>query len=727
MKKYLYLIPAMWFTVLSTLGFTPPDEGMWLPMFVDRLNYTDMEQMGLQLTAEEIYSINNSSLKDAIVGLSTSSSPRGYFCTGEIVSDQGLMFTNHHCGYDIIQQHSSVEHNYLKDGFWARSFEEELKNEALSASFLVRMDDVTDSILPELTDDMSERERNAKIRELSRQLEKTASENGKYHVRINGFYEGNEYYRFVYLVYPDVRLVGAPPSYIGNYGGNTDNWMWPRHTGDFSIFRVYSGPDGSPAPYSEQNIPLKPKHHLPISIAGVKKDDFAMIWGYPGGTNRYMTSYGVAYNQEVYSPTLVELFGKQLEILKEDMDADPRVNIQYASHYALYANYWKNLIGQMKGIKNLTVIEKKRAIEDDFLAWVNAEEARKEKYGNVLTDIEMGYKQQAAATRFYYYLIYGLMEPDILDFAREFYPLEEQLLNAKEDPETPERSVEILKAFADEHFKDYNASTDQKLMAGLYAMFDEEIEIAEQPDFFKDLKQKFKGNFEEMADEMFEKSMFGDRDKILAFLENPNAKKLAKDPVYVLASQVSDAIGNVAGPLRTARTFTTTGDRLFIAGLREMHPGKVFYPDANSTMRLSYGSVQDYYPADAIHYNYITYLSGVMEKEDPTNEEFIVPGRLKELYEQKDFGRYGTRDGRMVVGFLTTNDITGGNSGSPVINGDGELIGLAFDGNWEAMSGDIVFEPELQRTICVDSRYVLFIIDKFAGATNLIDELTIVQ
>ena len=723
----MFLIPAMWFTVLSTLGFTPPDEGMWLPMFVDRLNYDDMAQMGLQLTAEEIYSINNSSLKDAIVGLSTSNNPGRYFCTGEIVSDQGLMFTNHHCGYDIIQQHSSLEHNYLKDGFWARSFGEELKNEALSASFLVWMDDVTDSILPQLTDNMSERQRSAKIRELTRQLERSASENGKYHVRVNGFYEGNEYYRFVYLVYPDVRLVGAPPSYIGNYGGNTDNWMWPRHTGDFSIFRVYSAPDGSPAQYSDENIPLRPKHHLPISIAGVKKDDFAMIWGYPGGTNRYMTSYGVAYNQEVYSPTLVELFGRQLEILKEDMDADPKVNIQYASHYALYANYWKNLIGQMKGVKNLKVIEKKRTIEDDFMVWVNAEEARTEKYGNVLADIEKGYQQQAAAARDYYYLYYGLMVPGIIDFAREFYPFDEQLSNAKEDPDTPKRSAEILKAFADEHFKDYNAGTDQKLLAGMYAMYDQNIEVAQQPAFFKELKEKYKGNFDLAAASIFEKSMFGDRDKIMAFLDDPNAKKLARDPAYVLANQVANATEGIASLMRNARTVADKGDRLFIAGLRGMHPGKVFYPDANSTMRLTYGSVQDYYPADAIHYNYITYLSGVMEKEDPTNEEFIVPERLKTLYEQKDYGRYGTRDGRMVVGFLTTNDITGGNSGSPVINGNGELIGLAFDGNWEAMSGDIAFEPELQRTICVDSRYVLFIIDKFAGATNLIDELTIVQ
>jgi len=727
MKKLVLLIIGIWFAGLASFANSLPDEGMWLPMFVDRLNYTDMEKLGLQLTADELYSINHSSMKDAIVGLSNSAKPNGFFCTGEIVSDQGLMFTNHHCGFDVIQQHSSVEHNYLQDGFWAMSMDEELQNEALTASFLIRMDNVTDSVLSALNDTMSEGERRSKIREITGKLEKSASEDGKYHVNVNSFYAGNEYYRFVYVVYRDVRLVGAPPSSIGKFGGDTDNWMWPRHTGDFSIFRVYSAPDGSPADYSEENVPLKPKHHLPVSIAGVKKDDYAMVWGYPGGTNRYMTSYGLQYNQDIFSPTIVELLGKQLEILKEDMDADTKVDIQYASHYAMYANFWKNQIGQMRGVKKLNVIGKKKAIEDEFTAWVNADPKRVEKYGDALADIEKGYAQQSTSGKNYFYYYLGLMGPGIIGYAQEFGQLEQQLNDKKENPLAPQETIEALKADLDEHFKDYNAPTDQKIMAGLYRMYDENIPADQQPEFFRELKKKYKGDFDAMAANIFAKSVFASKESVTAFLDKASAKKLAKDPAYVISGQIMENLMAAMGSTRSAQTLINKGNRLFIEGLREMHPDKVFYPDANSTMRLTYGSVEDYYPADAIHYNYVTYLSGVMEKEDPTNDEFIVPPHLKELYEKKDFGRYGTEDGRLVVGFLTTNDITGGNSGSPVINGKGELIGLAFDGNWEAMSGDIVFEPELQRTICVDARYVLFVIDKYAGATNLIDELTIVQ
>jgi len=727
MKKTTLLILGLLITGLSTMAYTPPDEGMWLPMFVDRLNYTDMQEMGLNLTAEEIYSINNSSLKDAIVGLSGSSTPNGYFCTGEIVSGQGLLFTNHHCGYNIIQEHSSVEHNYLKDGFWARSLDEELKNEALSASFLLKMDNVTDSILSALNDTMSEGDRRSKIREIKSKLEESVSEDGKYHVVVNSFYAGNEYYRFVYEVFTDVRLVGAPPSAIGKYGGDTDNWMWPRHTGDFSIFRVYSAPDGSPADFAEENIPLKPRHHLPISIKGVQKDDFAMIWGYPGGTNRYMTSYGVQYNQKVFSPALIDLLGKQLEILKEDMDADPEVDIQYASTYAGYANFWKNQIGQMRGVKRLHVIEKKKAIEDEFTNWVNTDPLRKEKYGDVLSEIESGYNQQSSAARNYFYNILGLMSPGIIGYAQEYAQLEQLLKNEKENPLAPKETAAMLQEGTPEHFKDYHAPTDQKLLTGLYSMYDQEIPVEQQPGFFRELKKKYKGDFDKMAADIFEKSIFSDVEKVSAFLDEPKAKKLAKDPAFVLGGQVMEAMMGSMGAYRSARTPISKGNRLFIEGLREMQPDKVFYPDANSTLRLTYGSVLDYYPADAIHYNYVTYLKGVMEKEDPSNDEFIVPAKLKELFDQRDYGPYGTDDGRLVVGFLTTNDITGGNSGSPVINANGELIGLAFDGNWEAMSGDITFEPELQRTICVDARYVLFIIDKYAGATNLIDELTIVR
>ena len=726
MKKFTLLFVGLLTLTLNSFSFTPPDEGMWLPMFVDRLNYEDMQEMGLRLTAEEIYSINNSSLKDAIVGLSGSGTPSGYFCTGEIVSDQGLMFTNHHCGFGIIQEHSSLEHDYLKDGFWAKNFSEELPNEELSASFLIRMDNVTDSIIPLLSDTMTEGDRRGKIGEIRDQLEEDASEDGKYHVKVRSFYGGNEYYLFVYEVYQDVRLVGAPPSAIGKYGGDTDNWMWPRHTGDFSIFRVYSAPDGSPAEYSEDNVPLKPKHHIPISLKGVEKDDFTMIWGYPGGTNRYMTSYGVEYNNNDFGPVLVELLGRQLEIMKEDMDTDKEVKIKYASTYASYANGWKYYIGQIRGVKKLNVADKKHDIEEQFAGWINEDESRKEKYGEVLTDIEDGYKEMARHVGPLMYINLGLMSPGIVSYARDFGQFEQQLLDSKENPEAPIETAEALRESAKEHFKDYNAPTDQKILAGLYRLYADNIPADQHPEFFKEITEKYKGDYDVYAADVFGKSILTSEDKVNAFLDKPNAKKLAKDPGYILSNQVMEALMGSMGAYKGAQSNVNRGNRLFISGLREMDSELVRYPDANSTLRLSYGSIQDYYPADAIHYDFVTHLSGVMDKEDPNNDEFIVPEKLKELFKSKDYGRYGT-DGKLIVGFLTTNDITGGNSGSPVLNGNGELIGLAFDGNWEAMSGDIAFEPELQRTICVDSRYVLFIIDKFAGATNLIEELTIIQ
>ncbi len=726
MRKFVLLFTVLVSFGTSLFAFTPPDEGMWLPMFVDRLNYVDMQKMGLHLTAEEIYSINNSSLKDAIVGLSTQSKPNGYFCTAEIVSDQGLMFTNHHCGYDIIQQHSSLEHDYLRDGFWAMEKADELPNDALTASFLIRMADVTDSIIPFLNDTMSEAKRSAKVNEISNRLKKQASEDGKYNVVVKGFFGGNEYYLFVYNVYEDVRLVGAPPSSIGKYGGDTDNWMWPRHTGDFSIFRVYTAPDGSSAKYSEENVPLKPKHYLPVSIKGVEKDDFAMIWGYPGSTNRYMTSYGVEYNMNKLAPPLIDLLGKKLEIMKEDMNASQEVRIKYASTYASTANGWKYYIGQSRGLKKLDVVTKKREIENRFTNWVDADEARKEKYGGVLNEIKEGYIKTGEAIGPLLYINLGLMGPGIVGYARTFSQYEQELKDVKDNPEAPKQTAKGLRESAKEHFKDYNAPTDQKILAGLYKMYAHDVPQEQWPDFFKEINKKYKGDFDTFAAEVFEKSIFSSEDKVNAFLDKPNAKKLAKDPAYKLANDVMGALMGAAGGYQGAQTALSHGKRLFIEGLREMDPDMVKYPDANSTMRLTYGTVEDYYPADAVHYDYVTHLYGVMQKEDPDNPEFVVAPKLKELFEAKDYGRYG-KDGKLNVCFLTTNDITGGNSGSPVINGNGELIGLAFDGNWEAMSGDIAFEPELQRTICVDTRYVLFIIDKYAGAHNLIEEMTIVE
>ncbi len=728
MKKVVLSLFAALFFGGAALAVEPPDEGMWLPMFVERLNYVDMQEAGLKLTAEEIYSINNSSLKDAIVGLS-GGGVGGFFCTGEIVSDKGLLFTNHHCGYDKIQSHSTVEHDYLKDGFWAMSLEEELPNEGMAASFLVRMEDVTDSIIPFLSDTMTEGDRSAEIRKITGRLEKRAEEDGKYATRVSSFYGGNEYYLFVYKVYKDVRLVGAPPSSIGKYGGDTDNWMWPRHTGDFSIFRVYCGADGEPAEYSKDNVPMKPAHHLPISLNGYDEGDFAMIWGYPGGTERYLTSFGIEYKLEAFLPVLVEIFDAQLKAWKTHMDANQAVRIQYASKYAGLANAWKLFLGQIRGLKRLKVYDKKQEIEKSFQAWADSNPQTKEKYGEVLPKMEEAYKTLTAEFPNLAYTALAANSPEILGYAGQFTQLKE-MLETKADQTIIDETIEGIRAGMDEHFKNYYAPADKDAFAALMAVYHKNMPTELQPEYFLELVDDMNGDFDALADYVFKESILDSPMQVNMFLDKPKAKTLDKDPAMKLSAAFGAQMGMVMGNYRMANTDVNKYSRLFIAGLREQSPDKVFYPDANSTMRMTYGSVQDYVAADAVFYDYYTTLAGVMEKEDPNNDEFIVEDKLKKLFIKKDYGRYGVMvDGKeqLNVCFLTTNDITGGNSGSPVINGNGELIGIAFDGNWEAMSGDIAFEPELQRTINVDIRYVLFIIDKFAGAQNLIDELTIVD
>ncbi len=731
MKKLTYLFA---FILVITGVKVKADEGMWLPMFIDRLNYVDMQEKGLQLTPEEIYSVNKASLKDAIVGLSGSPKPNGYFCTGEIVSPEGLMFTNHHCGFDIIQNHSTVAHDYLKDGFWAMSREEELPNENLTASFLVRMADVTDSIIPFLSDTLDARERSAAVRKISSRMKKANSEDDRYNVVVKSFFGGNEYYLFVYEVFTDVRLVGAPPSSIGKYGGDTDNWMWPRHTGDFSIFRVYTAPDGSPADYAEENIPLKAKHYLPVSLDGVQQNDFAMIWGFPGSTSRYLTSESLDFQVSEVFPPLVEIFGKKLEVWKEHMDADQAVKIQYASNYASTANSWKYFIGQMRGVENLGVVDQKKEFEAEFQTWAEADETRKEKYGSVVENINTTMAGKRELFETYISVIYlGVAGADLMGYALDYSGLEGAMKQLKEEKDKEKKAkkqeeidgmVEELKAGIPDFFKEHNMKLDQDVFASMTEMFYNNLDASYRPEYLVKLHDKFKGDFDAIAAYVYENSFVASETGANEFLNDPSLKTMSKDPAFQLAQGFMAKQMEVTGIYRSAPS-TSADNRKFIQGIREMSPDKFFYPDANSTLRFTYGQVLDYEPADAVHFDYITHLSGVMEKEDPDSDEFMVDPKLKELYETKDYGPYGTEDGRLVVCFLSNNDITGGNSGSPVMNGKGELIGLAFDGNWEAMSGDLAFEPDIQRTIVVDSRYVLFVIDKFAGAGHLVDELTI--
>jgi len=716
MKK----VTSVLFILLLVFGFkAKADEGMWLLPLIEKLNMGTMTELGLKLSAEEIYSLNKASIKDAVVIF-------GGGCTGEIVSSQGLILTNHHCGYDRIQSHSSVEHDYLRDGFWAMNKEEELPNPGLRVIFLVNIEEVTDQVLANVNSEMSEAYRTAAINEARSAIEDKASEGNNYRTSVSSFYGGNYFYLLVYEIYNDVRLVGAPPSSIGKYGDDTDNWEWPRHTGDFSVFRVYSGPDGKPAPYSKDNIPLKPKYWLPVSLKDLNTGDFAMILGYPGRTQRYYTSYEVKEILDITNPNRVKIRGIKQEIWLADMLADQKVDIQYASKYSRSSNYWKYSIGQNNQLKNLNVIEKKQQIEDQFNKWVNVDEGRKAKYGNALNLIKSSIEGRAEYQNALQYLNECIQGCELLTFSRLTGRLMEALRSGEQ--QKINETASGLKQNIGEIYKDYNPPTDLKSTKAMLKLYGEDVPAQFIPDFYTEvIDKKFKGNIDKFVDKMFAKSIFASEAKLTAFLDNPDLKILEKDPAVTTFSSIGMVGRSVSDELDKFTPDLQKGQRLWVAAMLEMTPEKIHYPDANSTMRLTYGTVQDYDPRDAVTYKYYTTLEGVIEKYKPGDYEFDLPQRLIDLYNKKEYGRYASSKGYMPVCFLTTNDITGGNSGSPVLNADGELIGLAFDGNWEAMSGDVAYEPEIQRTIAVDIRYVLWIMDVYAGAGHLVNEMTIVE
>lgn len=725
MKK-LSVFFALIFAMTGTLR---ADEGMWLPMFVERLNYVDMQKMGLQLTPEELYSINNSSLKDAIVGLSNGAKPRGFFCTGEIVSGNSLLFTNHHCGYSSIAALSTVEHDYLNEGFAAKNFSEELHAEGVSASFLVRMENVTDEILGVVTDDMDWMARQQAITEKAKELEEAASEDGKLNPVVKGFFEGNEYYMFVYKTYTDVRLVFTAAQSIGKFGGDTDNWMWPRHTGDFSVFRVYADENGEPAEYAENNKPLTPKHHLPVSLDGVHSDDFTMIWGFPGTTERYMTSHGINYNVDVFYPIVHDVFKAETDVMDEYMKIDKAVNIAYADNKAGLANTWKNFEGQMTMLRKNKVAERKAELEKQFAEWVNANDERKAEYGDVLETFEVMYAQMSETAKTLYYPNF-LSQLNPIGMASEFAEYYQVVTSKEVSKDDKKAAEEALKNIdVDAMFKDLDARVEKDMLVAVLNIYGKVFAVEELPETLQKLLKKAKGDWTALANMIFDKSMFSTPESVQAFIEKPNAKKIDKDPAFIMMNALMEQIFSIAPAYRMANIAISEANHKFVKGLREFYaetqPEKVLYPDANSTLRMSYGSVKDYQPADAIHYDYVCTANGILEKYIPGDFEFDAPQRLLDLIEMRDFGQYADDNGELITCFLSTNDITGGNSGSPIINGKGELIGLAFDGNWEAMSGDVNFEPNLQRTINVDIRYVLFVIDKVYGATNIIDELDI--
>lgn len=713
MKKLLTMVALLLAATLHA------QEGMWMLNTLKQINEADMQRMGCKLSADQIYDINNSSMKDAVVRLG------GGFCSGEMVSAEGLMLTNHHCGFDAIQGHSSVEHDYLTDGFWAMTREQELPVE-FYVSFLQRIDNVTDKVLAAVNDNMSEVERKAAIKKLGADLEKERENAPNISADFKSMYDGNEFYVFVYKDYHDVRLVGAPPSAIGKFGGDTDNWMWPRHTGDFSMFRVYMGKDGEPAKYSADNVPYKPKWHFPISLSGVKQGDFAMVMGCPGRTNRFLSSHGVEVELSEKQPSVVKVRTELLDIMKQDMNADAAVRIKYASKYASIANYWKYFIGQQRGLKRLHVYDKKKQQEADLMAWIQADQTRMAKYGDFLSLLEKGYAERKKYDKAATYMNEAAFGSEAVEFAFNFMGLEEALKTKPVDAAAVAAQVAAIKEAAEPFFKDYNASTDQKITAAMYRMLRNDVDKSLQPDVMEAIEKKYKGNYDLWAATMFKTSVMTDRARLDAFLAKPSLKVLQKDMVMqTMHSDLDFYKGKLNPAMQAAQPDIDKGYRLMLAAMREREPNRMWYPNANSTIRCSYGQVGDYKPGDAMHYDMETTADGILEKEDNTNDEFVVPKKQHELLVKKDYGRYADAKGELITCFISKNDITGGNSGSPVINGNGELIGIAFDGNWEAMSGDIAFEPELQRTISVDIRYVLWTIDVFAGATHLVNEMTI--
>ncbi len=717
MKKLIVLIT---FIQVFNSAMVRADEGMWLPALIEKLNINQMKKEGCLLNAEDIYSINHSSLKDAVVSLDYGS------CTAELISEEGLLLTNHHCGFDEIQQHSAVGHDFLRDGFWAKTKEEELPNSGKSASFLIRFEDVSAKILPELNDEMTSNERSKRIREISSTIEKEATGSDPYEARVQSLYNDNRYYLFVYETFKDIRLVGAPPQSMGKFGGETDNWMWPRHTADFSIFRIYCGKDGKPASYSADNIPYKPKYHLPISLKGYQLNDFAMVLGYPGNTNRFKTSFGIEFTMNVTNPIVIKVREEKQRIMKDFMRTSQKSKIMYSAKFAQSSNYYKYSIGQNKGLESLNVIEKKKQLEDQFTQWVNNDSQRKVKYGEALSLIASAYKDVVDETASEYMSEALVRGPEIFYFAYRTRPLFEALKLDK-NSEKVSLATERVIVGLDEFFKDYDSETDQKIAAALFRVYQENVAPQYHPPFFKIVKSKYGNDFDKYMKDLYSNSIFGSQERMVHFFEAPKARILEKDQLFQVALEIFRMRTMISEETEKTKDALTKGNRLFVGGLMEMEAGKNFYPDANSSMRLSYGTIGGYTPRDGVKYNYFTTLQGYMQKGIPGDEEFDVPAKLKVLYGSKDYGRYADSDGSLHTCFLTDNDITGGNSGSPVINGKGELIGIAFDGNWEAMSGDLTFENDLQKCINVDIRFVLWTIDKMAGAQNLLDEMTIVN
>ena len=714
MKKIFLLL----FVSFLSHSYLKAEEGMWIPSLLEKLNESEMISMGMRITAKDIYDINNASLKDAIVSIGG--------CTAEIISDQGLLITNHHCGYGKIQQHSSLEHDYLTNGFWAMNKSEELPNPGMIARFLIRIDDVTKGVLNGVNNSMSEKDRAELIKKNIKQICEDAKKESGYEASIRPFYYGNQYFMFLTETYKDVRLVGAPPSNIGKFGGDTDNWMWPRHTGDFSMFRIYADKDNKPAEYSKDNVPYKPKYHIPISLKGANEGDFTFVFGYPGRTEEYIPSYGVEMDVNVINPVIIDLRTQKLNIFKKYIEQDRLVRIQYASKAAGVSNTWKKLIGANKGILRNDAIGKKKNYEKEFTEWANSSASLQSQYGFLMPEFEKFYRQMAPyqkASTLLREAGYGI---EIIRFASGF----KRLIDA--DDETKFNA--LLKTKQEDvvnFFKDYHQPIDREVFKKLLSMYQEESDPAFLPKFLTITQSKFKGDVSKLADQVFNKSIFASEAKLTAFLKNASLgklKKLGNDPAYQLAEDLGKLDDDKLKPqIEKLGNEISKLQRIYMKAQMEMQPEKRFYPDANSTLRVTYGNVKPFNPADAVTYKHFTTMAGIMEKEDPNIYDYVVENKLKTLYETKDYGRYADKDGTMHVCFIAANHTSGGNSGSPILNADGQLLGLNFDRVWEGTMSDLNYDPNYCRNISVDIRYCLFLIDKFAGAGHLVDEMTIVN
>jgi len=719
-RKFLFLIAA---SLLLISSFLRADEGMWIPLLIEKYNIKIMQEKGFRLTAEDIYSVNRACMKDAIVIF-------GGGCTGELISPEGLLITNHHCGYGMIQRHSTLENDYLTNGFWAMDRSQELPNEGLTVTFLRRMEDVTAEVLKGVSDDIPETERDKIISQNIAAIRKKAEAEGTgFSIQIRPFFMGNQYFLFMNETFRDVRLVGAPPSSIGKFGGETDNWVWPRHTGDFSLFRIYADKNNKPAEYSKDNVPYKPVYYFPISLKGVKEGDFTMVFGYPGSTNQYVPSYHIDMVRNYINPKMIEIRTHKIEIMEKAMAADRLVRLQYASNKSGLANSWKRWIGENQGIDRLEVIARKKAYEERFTNWVNGDRERIQKYGNILP----AYKELYDHLRIYQlvnsYTSEVLNGAAAFGISRRINTLSEMVRGNTEQRIIDEMRNNLLRVTG-AIFRDYNMKVDMDIFVVVMDLYGKNMPSEWQSPGYKKVYAMCKGDFRTLAGRIYQTSPFTDEARFTAFIKNFSKKSLKvldQDVFFILGKDFNEFIANnVREELSSLNNRLQQLNRIYMKAQMEFEKDKVFYPDANSTLRVAYGQVQGYFSRDAVYFTHYTTLKGIIEKDNPEIYDYDVPQKLRDLYRTRDFGRY-TQNGEVPVCFVANNHTTGGNSGSPVINAEGHLIGINFDRAWEGVASDMAFNPEQSRNISLDIRYALFIIDKFAGAGYLLKEMTIIE